>query len=77
MKTKFAKLRIISREFSFAGHRTHNEYIQSVAPVMVSDRHCYECYGYDIIIDNDLKPWLIEVIKLLNIWHHYKSNIKL
>ncbi|XP_003748597.1 probable tubulin polyglutamylase TTLL1 [Galendromus occidentalis] len=35
--------------------------LKAVSSVMNSDRHCFECYGYDIIINEELKPWLIEV----------------
>ena len=37
------------------------ETLLSVKGIMINDKQSFETYGFDIMFDNNLKPWLIEV----------------
>lgn len=51
--------------------------IIAVSKILVNDKHCYELYGYDIMIDSDLNPILLEVNGNPSLTSNTKSDNKM
>ena len=58
-------------ELNYGLHRTESIFAQfdniyiaslmSAQTLMCSDKHCFELYGFDLMIDDEFKVWLIEI----------------
>eukprot|EP00617_Octactis_speculum_P025143 CAMPEP_0185747882 /NCGR_PEP_ID=MMETSP1174-20130828/6522_1 /TAXON_ID=35687 /ORGANISM="Dictyocha speculum, Strain CCMP1381" /LENGTH=463 /DNA_ID=CAMNT_0028423277 /DNA_START=89 /DNA_END=1476 /DNA_ORIENTATION=- len=62
------KLHLMSRYGVEVADRVYHEIqmivirsLLSVQQVMIQDKHCVELYGYDVLIDDKFKAWLVEV----------------
>ena len=38
-----------------------NNILQSIKKTCIHKSNCFELFGYDVLIDSDLKPWLVEI----------------
>ena len=38
-----------------------NNIVQAIKKTCIHRSNCFELFGYDILIDSDLKPWLLEI----------------
>eukprot|EP01047_Picozoa_sp_COSAG01_P071932 COSAG01_NODE_11302_length_1963_cov_2.207618_1_plen_448_part_00 len=68
MTLRQLKLQIAARHGMAAAHAAFDEIemvmirsLLAVQKIMINDKHCFELYGYDVMLDDQLKAWLIEV----------------